>query len=216
MARFITELHMPQDLQSFRKDYHKSNFKDVPTPYTNDYPELRDAATKSLEKYGFKLRGKGRTGSVYTHSLHPFALKVFYNDNAYLSWIKFCKANQNNPYLPKIKGKFIRVVPKSNHIFAVRMEKLYDIEKFGKFHYLKNTIYHGMELLSSGKSYNNEKESMEQLEAVCDEHLIQIIKFLDDNEHKTYDFVDLHQNNAMQRRDGQLVIIDPVASSYPI
>ena len=168
MTRFITELHMPKELSKIRKEGGAYYISDI------------------LEKYGFERIGSGWHANVYENPKYPYILKVFYEDSAYLDWLKFCMKNQNNKYIPKLRKNFIRVMPDKN-IYAVRMEKLYECDE---------------------DDFNSFMVSLESWNAPgIDEDLKTIIHYLRNTQHE----VDLHDENVMQRSNGQVVVTDPIS-----
>ena len=89
-----------------------------------DYIERRNQMsnfTIELTKHGFNKVGSGSFGIVYEKPGYPWLFKIFHIDPAYLEFLKWAIKNQSNPYIPKIKGKILKI---NNDTFAVRMEKL--------------------------------------------------------------------------------------------
>lgn len=71
---------------------------------------------------GFTPIGSGAFANVFTSPVYPFVIKIFdYRDKGYIDWLKFCFANQNNPYVPKIRGKVLKV---KETMRVLRMEHL--------------------------------------------------------------------------------------------
>ena len=186
---------MPKELRDYQRGGHKL--------YTIGDSEYVDSATEALDRYGFKRIGSGNFSDVYENSKYPWMLKVFHHDTAYMHWLKFCKQNQNNRYVPKIKGSVIRVIPHSE-TYAIRLEKLLPIthSEFNEF----------MDYLKSSIPYVDEKmrEHIPVDEEYSDD-LFDIAEFIYYNM-ETGEYVrDLWVNNVMKRSDGQIVIIDPIA-----
>lgn len=155
-----------------------------------------------LEKYGYKLLGRGSFGRVYKNNRQNKVLKVFIEDIEYMRWVKFCKEHPNNPYLPKFKSQFIRL-KQDPPIYGILIEELTKYEDY-------NMAY----LLSGLVSFWGDEENMKFLRKqygnidkfLQDENLIQAVEFL----HTHKDAVDIKSENIMSR-NGQLVITDPLA-----
>lgn len=81
----------------------------------------RNYLERDLLSHGFSPLGSGTKGTVYGHHKLPYVLKVFdKRDTYYLRYIKMC-AGQNNPHLPKIVGRPVKV---NDDLFAVRLKAL--------------------------------------------------------------------------------------------
>ncbi len=74
-----------------------------------------------LKTHDFNMTYKGSHSRIYTNPKLDYIVKVFKNDPCYMKFISFALKNQNNPHLPKIKGKIIKL---SDDISAVRIERL--------------------------------------------------------------------------------------------
>ena len=92
----------------------------------DSYSQQRDSWKTKLDDLGFRMIGEGFFGMVFSNPSLPYVLKIFTaQDHAYVTWLKYCLANQNNPHVPKFRGKLVRLGGK---VMAVRMEKLrYDL-----------------------------------------------------------------------------------------
>ena len=112
----ILELKNPEDLTTVRKELSKQ----VTSVDTRDNSWMR-VLTDVLPKHGFNHVSRGRYASVFSNDKYPYVLKVFMKDSAYIRWIKFCMQNQGNKYVPKIKGKVVKITPM---VYAIRLEKL--------------------------------------------------------------------------------------------
>jgi hypothetical protein len=98
----------------------KSKTTEANTSTTYDskwHPTLREIMTK----YGFSLLGAGIYGAVFGKSGYPYVIKVFRKDVAYMKWIQFALKHQDNPYIPRIRGKVVRI---GSTFMAIRLEKL--------------------------------------------------------------------------------------------
>lgn len=155
-----------------------------------------------MESQGFKHLGTGSLGIVFEKPGYPWVFKVFKNDPAYLSFIKYARRNQQNQYLPKVRGGIIEINPTT---YAVRIEKLTPIDN-STFIKISNVFYTIQDIVAD--------ERDEDLE----EHERAIIK----NYYGLYEFVnawwngvfgdvslDIHAANLMMRGN-QPVLSDPV------
>lgn len=173
----MMELAKPSEIRAFRdKVKHIDKVDSRSKSWSDSLPA-------ALGKYGFKLLGSGKYASVFGHPKYPFALKVFMKDSAYLRWIKFAMDNPNNPYVPKMKGKVIKITPV---IYAMRLEKLTGGSFSGPF-------------ADAYRQWNWDRSYKSD-----DKNIQDILDFFGPNK----DLLDLHGENVMMRGD-QLVIIDP-------
>ena len=183
---------MPNELRQFQNDN-----KESPLNMDSDYSNSQEEVVEKLAKYGFTELGRGIGGAVFGHPKHEYVMKVFYHDPAYLTWFKFCKANQNNPYVPKIKGKLIRVIP-NREMYAIRMEPLEPISETRYntelYDILNGVLFHGHDY----RKYTTDDD----LGAILT-FIRQCIESGERNE-------DLHPGNIMQRSNGHLVFTDPL------
>lgn len=111
-------------LESLRNPSEIGEFKTRMSPYKevdSRNQKWKIGLNKAFEKYGFRPVGEGKYGSVFENPKYPFIVKVFMRDTAYLKWLNFAKANPDNPYVPRIKGKVIKV---GDLFMAVRLERL--------------------------------------------------------------------------------------------
>lgn len=118
--QLLEQLRKPQEISDFRnrtREFDKPDSRDA-NKWQATIPEL-------MNRYGFKPVGTGKYGSVFANDRYPYVIKVFMKDTAYLRWLSFAKQNQNNPLVPKIRGKVVRI---SNNFMAVRLEKLTPIK----------------------------------------------------------------------------------------
>lgn len=175
--KILSELRKPGEVDQFRKD--ASNLKSVDARDNS----WRVNLDQYMSKYGFKPMGSGKYASVYGNDQYPYVLKVFQKDSAYLRWIKFSLAHKNNPYVPKIKGKVVKITPM---VYAIRLEKLSPTVMDGEF----------------AREYQKwMRDNDHQAE---DPNIQEILDFFADNKN----ILDLHSENVM-KRGNQLVIIDP-------
>lgn len=91
---------------------------------SNRFDALADFTEYMVSK-GFKELGMGSFGATFTHPNYPWVFKLFYNDPAYFKFFEYARANQSNPFLPKIKGKYIKI---QTGVYVIRLEKLRAIQ----------------------------------------------------------------------------------------
>lgn len=111
----LLELHKPRQIAAFK---HAVRSQTVVDHRDNAWV---GTLTQLMSEFGFKLIGSGKYGSVFEKDNYPYVIKVFMRDVAYIKWLDYCKRNQDNPYIPKIKGKAVKV---GNLFYAIRLEKL--------------------------------------------------------------------------------------------
>ena len=184
----INELKKPHEITAFRHLMKKQG----------SIAGWRDVVNEFMNKHGFKNVGSGVYASVFVSDNYPFALKVFKKESGYITWLKFCKANQNNPFIPKIRGNLVKIHDK---IYAVRMEILKPI----KLREMPELII-GNELNSLFyKHYLTQKSKIKHLEPTGNKHIDSIVDVFRQN----VGMIDMHTDNMMKRDDDQIVIIDP-------
>lgn len=182
----VYELTKPRELSLFRKSVQAAE---------NPFDEWRKELDDYMQNHGFTLLGDGYMASVYGSNKYPYAIKLFINDRGYENWLKFCFANQDNPYVPKLRSKSITTVVKDPLIRAIRMEKLAPARTVGR-----RTEIAEFERRYDLWMYDNNYEEEDQ-------HLAQVFGIL-----KHYNnHLDLHDGNFMLRGD-QLVVTDPFAA----
>jgi len=182
MQRFkqhITELSNPADIAAYRKSV--AGVTDVDSRDQS----WNDTLTGHMKKFGFKKLGSGKYGSVFGNAKYPYVIKVFMKDAAYLRWLKFCMSNKNNPYIPAVRGKVIKITPT---IYAVRLEKLTSGSFTGPFY----DEYRKWVADNSFKSSNKDIQD--------------ILDYFGKGDNKK--LLDIHGDNVM-KRGSQLVVIDP-------
>jgi hypothetical protein len=175
--KILRELRKPGEVDQFRKD--AADLKSVDTRDNS----WRINLDEYMSKYGFRALGSGKYASVYGNERYPYVIKVFQKDSAYLRWIKFSLANKNNPYVPKIKGKVVKITPL---VYAIRLEKLSPTFMSGEF-------------ADEYQQWMRDNSHQAQ-----DPNIQEILNFFANNKK----LLDLHSENVM-KRGNQLVIIDP-------
>lgn len=184
----ISELVKPKGLDDVRSDMAASSSDNW----------MRVIKT-FFKKYGFKKAGRGTFGYVAIKEDYPYAIKVFRNDTSYLKWYRFCKENQHNPFIPKFKGKVIKMV---DDIYYVRLEKLLSTSSSASRSEVDalflRTIY-------KIQDYADDNIDMQWLRPTGNDAIDEIAEELIANSR----LLDIWQGNIMKREDGRVVLIDP-------
>ena len=186
---YLSELNKPKELRTFKNSV--SSFKNVDsrdTSWQGTLPEL-------FSKYGFINVGDGKYGTVFVHTRYSYAVKVFMKDTAYLKFVQFCMKNQSNPFLPKIRGKVVKI---NNNFMAIRIEKLqefsYSDRACKEFHDMCRDPEDFLDGYFNFITIHNDDKNAQ---SIC--------KFLVDNKK----LVDIHYGNIM-RRNNHPVLTDPL------
>ena len=184
---FLTELRKPPEIDIFKNSKEVKNLKAVDSRNEKWRKSLPDL----FQHYGFSQVGEGKFGSVFINEEYPYALKIFMKDTAYLKFLNFVKQNPDNKYLPKIKGKVLKITPM---VMAVRLEKLTPAaggSKFGNFFKMcldpEDFLEGYMELDSISKD---------------DKDAVSICNFLVENKK----ICDIHRGNIMMRGQTPILI----------
>ena len=208
-GQFFTLTKNPQlnELTGYKSNPHYQKARDIFDPEKvnlNDFNK-RIGGLVEFQKYlvdnGFEPVGfVGSHGAAFMHPNYPWVLKLFTNDSGYLSFFKYAKQHQNNPYLPKIKGNIISINPKTS---LVRLEKLSPVSfndpEYEDLFYILKSAYTITDLTENEKI----KTFMNLYYPEVLEILIDLLKLYPDTG------LDVHRGNFMMRGD-QLVILDPL------
>lgn len=154
--------------------------------------------TNFLEKYGFEEVGSGVFGIVYEKQNYPWIFKIFQDDPAYKRFIEYAMKNQHIPYLPKVKGKLIKI---NDNTYAIRLEKLsaFNLVLHPELEKLFDI------LRKSDKSSDIPKKDVEWLESNYP-GIVNVLNYL--SKDKT-DVFDIHAGNIMLRGKTP-VLVDPI------
>lgn len=174
--------------------------KELGMDWTDSRYDAMATFTKYLKKKGFKELGYGSFGATYTHPNYPWVFKLFYNDPSYFKFFEFVRANQGNPYLPKIKGKYIKI---ANGVYVVRIEKL---QEFNWRDEKQKEIAKAIEDIYSPAQIKKRAARIKQVSPLLYTTLEKISKIVGKG-----DQLDLHSGNFMFRGD-TVVITDPIYS----
>ena len=133
------------------KELGNYNFDDFPniTSYQQNVENRVKTFIKEIEKLGYKLEhiGWGVYSNVFKRSGDPYVIKIFTDDHAYLKYVAYCLQHQDNPHVPKFRGKLIKITPNT---YAVRLEQL---RNFRKTQSLTDVIYH--DITEKPKTWGN-------------------------------------------------------------
>ena len=189
---------------------------------------------KMEDELGLKKMGNGAFGHVIESPSDPnWVYKVIEKDPAYEEYINFVMKVRDNHY-PKIKrvkkmtSFFKRYGIQENKFTVIVIEKLEPVpeDKMNFVHDLVNaetlsevpsvlpnnqpnfSSYTYIELMDEKWPGWKDGEMRDLFEAARDTH--RLSRKLDDY------FLDLHRGNIMQRKDGTIVLIDPIASNSGI
>jgi len=168
--------------------------------------DFREQALKKfmnhLSENGFKQLGDfGQGGVVFEHPSYSWVFKLFTHDPEYLRYLNYALAHQNNPHVPKIKGKMIKI---NNETFVVRMEKLYRSSREET-----HTLATKLRSINDIEFFNSPfmQEEIKLLKTDYPGIYKIITDLLHTNPDSQFDF---HSENIMERKDGTIVIIDPL------
>lgn len=191
------------ELKGYKSDPH---YQSAQTFFHGDLSKTNDRIDRLtqfevyLKNNGFNSLGSGQGGLVFENPKYQWAFKIFSNDPAYSTFLKYVRVNQHNPHLPKIKGNIIRI---NEHTNVIRIEKL---EKAGGNEFDKlmriisgiNTKYDLNRIPDGDKMVlMNDYPWMYRMMG----------ELLDLN---TQFELDLNRPNVMVRNDGTFVVVDPL------
>jgi len=170
--------------------------------FNTDWNESSDIA-EFLEDNGFYELGSGFFSSVYGHDNLDIAIKLVDDDHNYIKYINFyAKYGRQNPHLPRIYkykkvGNVEIVITEKLYPLSENQEDLFQvILKFKR--YLMNPNNYDEYYVNNVVNYFiDEYSDLAQI-------IIDLYKIFGKNN------IDIHQDNIMQRKDGTLVITDPV------
>jgi hypothetical protein len=194
---------------------------------------------------GGKYIGNGSCGEVFYHPKWNYVVKTFKDDPYYLRFARFAYKNPH-PAFPKIYGPPQRIVPfykrmkSSSMIYLARIELLYPIDDQELMKQIMSNIDYSTSYFRA-KQYGQENEETEKQTRtgrgkdakweIVKEKVYKREIELFEKYPKLYPLfeafyiistaglngnIDLNKNNYMQRKDGSLVLIDPLwAGSNP-
>ena len=151
---------------------------------------------KKLEELGYKkyMLGSGIFGIVYARPEDNFVLKIYTTDRGYESFLKFIGDHKGSPFVPKLRGKPMRI----NRYTLIRIEKLTEMpmdDYMAVNHYLFSTS-----LMLRKVSTNELNKKFPGFTEFLDE--------LKENAQLNHMGLDMHMGNIMMRGNTP-VVIDP-------
>ncbi|QIG70573.1 putative protein kinase protein [Rhizobium phage RHph_I1_18] len=161
----------------------------------------------------FEPLGSGAGGSVFMAPNNQYVIKVFdQEDTGYKRWLAFSLQNQNNSFVPKIKGK---PTPINNRLAFVRLEFLQPV-KGHKDMFLtdwwsnyRRQIRRLPGAWKPDQSENRRQKKNWPLEGQNVDEFIKAMAFIDN-----HSFTDFRRDNIMQRANGEVVIVDPLYTTH--
>ena len=179
LKEYLKELYKPRELSRAKK-----NLKSVTSVDTRN-DKWMVSLPDLFGNYGFKKVGSGKYASVFINPKYKYAVKVFMKDAAYLRWIDFAIKNQKNPYVPKIRGKVVKITPL---VYAIRLEKLTSYSYAG-----------GGDFMKAYSKWKNDPSYKSG-----DSNIDDVLAHFEKNKR----LLDIHGENLMMRGK-QVVVIDP-------
>lgn len=197
---FLKENTVLDELTHYKKlpAYHRarSDFADTTTFMAAD--EGKAKFDKFMQDNGFKQLGSGAFANVYERPGYPWVFKIFSKDPAYLAWLEYVAAHQNNEHVPKLRGKPFKI---NNDTFAIRMEKLTDLPGNWRQNVFLDAIVGGVPL---------RKHVTTTLIDAGHPDLLEVLSAINDIAYvKRTHTADLHAYNVMMRGNTP-VITDPL------
>ena len=185
-------LQKPREIDDFRSAFADPKIvTNVQGQAARKNPAWKRSLVKVMKKHGFELVGAGINGAVFRNSRYPFVLKVYRSDEGFDEWLHFILTHKTNVYVPRLRGKPIRL----NDVFtAIRMEPLEPCpnDKANAFSDHLETVM--------PKAWSCDQT------ATLDPDLLDLARFMRDWESHN----DITPHNLMCRADGQVVVIDPI------
>jgi hypothetical protein len=202
-----------------RHPYNKSLSSKLPNSLSTNDIEARmnaiadvdDTLTSNLEKMGWEKIGWGVFSSIYGNPKKSFVLKVNKReDKGYERYATIIKKNPNK-FFPKISDMKVMKIGKNNYCVyliekleeiplarAQRYEKIFDTAMASQFRAANTPDIESLVLYFNGKIPLIFKQNPD---------LVLALNIIANDQGSKY--MDLHQNNMMQRANGTLVITDP-------
>jgi hypothetical protein len=153
-----------------------------------------------MAQFGFNVLSGGEFSLVFENPKLQQVVKV-YNDECYDNFIALCKANSDNPHLPKFKGTSVRPRPNARMIRIERLQNMSDAE-------YKILGINRLLRIAKDLAFNVEPGEWEvppESQSLLDAFVL-ICKNLPHGKC----FIDMHEGNIMLRGNTP-VIIDPFA-----
>ncbi len=158
---------------------------------------------QAFKEAGGRVFSDGRFSVVLTHPKWDHVWKTFVNDPGYMHYLSIIKANPSNPHFPKI-GKVKKIVPPFRRfknqpfMWAVKMENLQPISS-SNWKIVKAVLNVYNHWTSSQQFHEKYPQYTQLFDAI-----FEVIGNRGGN------ILDLEERNFMQRRDGTIVMTDPL------
>lgn len=190
---------------------------------------------EELKKEGGDIIGSGKYGFVMYHPKWPYVIKILYNDDIYISFARFVYRNPHSAF-PKLFGPPQKIVPNFKRfkyqakMYVIRLEKLYPISK-NLFDMIDKYQNHFINYIIAKKQGTENEEVEVRLprhlrtgKPVFDKVHQFAINEIDKNPKLLPFFeglliilnselkgsLDFHDGNIMMRKNGDIVLIDPL------
>ena len=186
------------ELSGYKQDPLYQKAVEVFNDYTLTTMKKLDKYAEYMTTQGFTVLGSGIAGLVIEKSGYPWVFKIFHDDLGYLWYINYARQHQDNPHVPKMKGG-VAILSKDNfygNLYLVRIEKLSPLLRRDSDKKVIDAIGNVDDLTpETAKLISKTYPTMlPVLQAIVGSGYA----------------VDLHRGNMMVRKDGTLVITDPL------
>ena len=160
--------------------------------------------TERLKTLGFNIKrlGSGAFAEVFERPGDPYVIKIFDNDPGYEQYVKYITQFKNNPHVPKLRGKIIKL---QNDFRVVRMEKLRALDNTSDTDIFVYDLIKSI-LLDDGRYPNAYKKEVEQISDLFPK-IMPLINVLQ----KYKKHIDFGKANLMFRGDVVPVLTDPLS-----
>lgn len=148
--------------------------------------------------YAAERLGRGQRGAVYKRPNDPYVIKIFHEDIDYLRYLKYVMTHQSNPHVPRIRGKLMKI---DSDTYVIRMEELEPIDPRDA---VQKNILNGLLRMTTWKRAKTNMYIKAQAPKLY-KLLIDLATMFGDESG-----TDLISENIMQRKDGTIVLTDPV------
>lgn len=192
-----------------------------------------DDLLSKYEKMGIHFVGGGKYGQVFTHPSWNYVIKIFENDPEYMGFVDWVIAHPNK-HFPKFSKKPLRMhkfhkrgVNDRPYWYVVKIEKLYPITDKPLMEFLVRELENCAE--AAWKKHNNHeyiRNNPNYTQRFPDGNMVKGATWKDVFEKFPWTeslglayssmweaelgHPDIHSGNIMQRKDGTIVLIDPV------
>lgn len=188
----------------------------------------RQIMKKMEDELGLKKLGSGAFGDVIQSPDPNWVFKIVEKDPAYEEYLDHIAKNPNK-HFPKIKrikkmtSFFRRYHVQENKFLVVVIEKLERIPEYKidfVLELVNSTSVDEVPAVTPDNDYNDNRHTFEEImqhnwEGWKPNEIAELWEAAQEAHGVSADldyFLDLHRNNVMQRADGTVVLIDPVAS----